>query len=316
MTSNKISIIVPVYNVEDFLPRCIDSILNQTYSNFELILINDGSTDKSGEMCDFYASKDNRIKVIHKINGGVSSARNRGLDNSTGDWITFVDADDYIVENSLEYALEQNIKYETDICISWDGITSKPAKSLSIVSKEEALKSIFSLKFPTSLCLGLYNKKVIENERLDEGIHHWEDYEFQTRVLFNADSICLSDKHLYNYMYRDGSANNRDINEKVISCLLIPGKNKNILRSYKYNNKTINNIYNDSTAFFTSQVVFYLLKSKKVETEYFNLIQKHCRINLPFILKSRNISNKYKAVIMASSFNIRLVYRILKNKYK
>lgn len=92
----KISVIVPVYNAEQYLPRCIDSILAQTFTGFELLLIDDGSTDNSGDICDEYAKKDNRIRVFHKKNGGVSSARNIGLDNAVGEWVAFVDSDDFL----------------------------------------------------------------------------------------------------------------------------------------------------------------------------------------------------------------------------
>ena len=103
MTSTPVvSIIVPVYNAEKFLRRCIDSILAQTYTDFELLLIDDGSKDSSGSICDKYAAKDERIRVFHKENGGVSSARNLGLDHAQGEWVTFVDADDYIEENFLK----------------------------------------------------------------------------------------------------------------------------------------------------------------------------------------------------------------------
>ena len=95
------SVIVPVYNTEQYLHRCIDSILTQTYTDFELLLIDDGSKDKSGDICDEYALKDSRIRVFHKENGGVSSARNLGLDNAAGEWITFVDSDDWIIESYL-----------------------------------------------------------------------------------------------------------------------------------------------------------------------------------------------------------------------
>lgn len=98
-----VSIIVPIYNAEKTLRRCIDSILSQTFSDWELLMIDDGSTDQSGTICDQYAIKDKRIKVFHKKNGGVSSARNLGLDNARGEWITFVDADDQIISNSLNY---------------------------------------------------------------------------------------------------------------------------------------------------------------------------------------------------------------------
>lgn len=101
-TSPKISIIVPVYNTEQYLCRCIDSVMAQTYTDFELLIIDDGSTDSSGTICDEYAAQDTRVRVFHKENGGVSSARNVGLDNARGEWITFVDSDDYIEENFLK----------------------------------------------------------------------------------------------------------------------------------------------------------------------------------------------------------------------
>jgi glycosyltransferase involved in cell wall biosynthesis len=88
-----ISVIVPVYNVEQYLCKCLDSILNQIFTDFELLLIDDGSPDKSGQICDEYAHKDSRIRVFHKENGGVSSARNLGLDNANGKWVTFIDSD-------------------------------------------------------------------------------------------------------------------------------------------------------------------------------------------------------------------------------
>lgn len=98
----KISVIVPVYNVEKYLRRCVDSILAQTFTDFELLLIDDGSKDKSGEICDEYAKTDNRVKVFHKENGGVSSARNLGLDNAKGEWICFCDADDWVLSEWLQ----------------------------------------------------------------------------------------------------------------------------------------------------------------------------------------------------------------------
>lgn len=108
-----ISIIVPVYNSEKTLHLCVDSILNQTFTDWELLLIDDGSKDKSGEICEEYAAKDCRIKVFHKVNGGVSSARNLGLDNAIGKWITFVDSDDYILDDVFNLI----IKYDEDIIV-------------------------------------------------------------------------------------------------------------------------------------------------------------------------------------------------------
>ena len=103
----KVSVIVPVYNVEDYIRECLDSLINQTLTDIEIILVDDGSKDLSGTICDEYAKKDCRIKVIHKENGGQSSARNAGLKVSTGEYILFVDSDDYIVENTLETLLNE-----------------------------------------------------------------------------------------------------------------------------------------------------------------------------------------------------------------
>lgn len=111
----KVSIIVPVYNVEAYLHRCIDSILAQTFTDWELLLIDDGSPDRSGEICDEYALKDKRIRVFHKKNGGVSSARNFGLNNACGDWTTFVDSDDFLDRTSLSKMLDLTNHYDSDL---------------------------------------------------------------------------------------------------------------------------------------------------------------------------------------------------------
>ena len=147
-----ISVIVPVYNVEKYLEKCIDSIINQTYQNLEIILVDDGSTDGSGKICDEYSRKDNRIKVIHKENGGLSDARNIGIKNANGGLIGFIDSDDYITENMFEVLQKDLRKYNADISscdiqnvneageclkiirVSTEGQTSK------VFEREEALK--------------------------------------------------------------------------------------------------------------------------------------------------------------------------------
>ena len=110
-----VSIIVPVYNVEKYINRCIDSILAQTFTDWECILVVDGSPDKSGEICDEYSARDSRIRVIHKPNGGVSSARNVGINLATGEWITFVDSDDFIDADSLFSMVELTKHYDADL---------------------------------------------------------------------------------------------------------------------------------------------------------------------------------------------------------
>ncbi|MBQ8782203.1 MAG: glycosyltransferase family 2 protein [Clostridia bacterium] len=116
LQNKKVSIIVPIYNREDYIDRCISSMVNQTYKNIEIILVDDGSTDKSAEICDTYAGKDSRVIVIHKPNGGVSSARNAGLDIMTGDYVCFCDSDDYFETTMVEKSLEQILAEKADMC--------------------------------------------------------------------------------------------------------------------------------------------------------------------------------------------------------
>ena len=114
---DKLSIIVPIYNVEKYLKECIDSLINQTYLNLEIILVDDGSTDSSGKIADEYKKIDNRIKVIHKTNGGLADARNKGLDVATGKYIAFVDSDDWIALNTYEYSIDMMEKYNSDMFV-------------------------------------------------------------------------------------------------------------------------------------------------------------------------------------------------------
>ena len=111
----KVSIIIPVYNVEKYLAECLDSVINQTYSNLQIIVVDDGSTDASGQICDEYAEKDNRITVIHQVNAGAANAKNTGLDNVKGDYVTFVDSDDWVELNWIETMTDAMEKYDVDV---------------------------------------------------------------------------------------------------------------------------------------------------------------------------------------------------------
>ena len=209
-----ISIIVPVYNTEIFLQKCIDSILNQSYTNLEIIIVNDGSTDNSGYMCDTYAKKDKRIKVIHKENGGLSSARNVGLDICTGDYIAFVDSDDYIHPQFLEYMLKYCINYKSDITmcdylsVNTD-IDSLPLNSVEthiFMNSNDALHElVFGNKIPLIICCNkLYRNNLFNKLRFPEGKFH-EDEFVAHRLLHNANKICSIDQYLYYYRRNDKS---------------------------------------------------------------------------------------------------------------
>lgn len=204
-----ISVIVPVYNVEKYLHRCVDSILAQTFSDFELILVDDGSTDNCGKICDEYAKKDNRIHVIHKDNGGLSDARNAGIDwafaNSDSEWITFIDSDDWIHPKYLE-ALYKAAE-ETGCKISISGYEETTGNSP--VVEENSLLGVtvntedFFCEHNVNAviaCAKLYKKVLFKEIRYPIGKLH-ED-EFTTyKVLFKNDTCAFIDQPLYYYFY-------------------------------------------------------------------------------------------------------------------
>ena len=144
----RISVIVPVYKVEPYLRKCLDSIVNQTYRNLEIILVDDGSPDNCGRICDEYAERDNRIRVIHQKNGGVSSARNEGLKIASGDWIGWVDSDDWIEPDMFEYLLENAKKSKADIAVcsrkEWykDRCILRKWEKDILLNTEEALRQL------------------------------------------------------------------------------------------------------------------------------------------------------------------------------
>ena len=199
-----VSIIVPVYKAEQCLHRCVDSILAQTMTDFELLLIDDGSPDKSGEICDEYAAKDNRVRVFHKDNGGVSSARNLGLDNATGEWISFIDADDWVEK---EYLAELAKKLDADFIVGGVNIigshlcqveSKKYDKSqIKFFIEENCLKVVLLSPWGNLLKKELINKN---NVRFDEKIRYAEDRIFNREYLLCCESIISVSTVNYNYM--------------------------------------------------------------------------------------------------------------------
>lgn len=204
----QVSIIVPVYNSENTLERCISSLLNQTYKDYELLIINDGSTDRSAEICDSYATKDDRIKVFHKQNGGVSSARNQGLDNVSGKWVTFVDSDDWVDELYLESLL--NSSENVDLVIGTATYVNHPRQSqikyaeLLVIPKEYyRLFTDYNLRKRTSPWNKLYRHKIIDdyNIRFPLNVHIGEDAVFlYTFLLYSTNIRCIESRHYY-YLY-------------------------------------------------------------------------------------------------------------------
>ena len=214
-----ISVIIPVYNVEEYLDDCLTSVLAQTYSNLEILLINDGSTDNSGVICDKYAQTDSRIKVFHKENGGVSSARNIGLENATGQYIAFVDPDDWIEPNMYETIITQFEKSDVDavFCGYWENFSDEvkrnpvihmPEKH-DIVSGRDALYQCL-IKMEDGYFTSVWNKVfktefVNQQDILFEPFLIGEDEVWLAKILPEAKNIFLINKPLYHWRKRESS---------------------------------------------------------------------------------------------------------------
>lgn len=225
--NSKISIIVPVYNVEHELSRCVDSILNQSYTNIEVILVDDGSTDRCPSICDAFVMKDRRVRVIHKPNGGLSSARNAGLREASGEWILYVDSDDYILNDSCERLIAVGAKYDCDI-VSADAIREfnggreymvhgSLADGKCYPSRDFIIKTVKPCEWYAPAWLNLYKRSfLIENNLFFvEGLLH-EDMEMQPRVFLAAKTVAYCAYPFYRYVDRAFSIMNASkVDERV-----------------------------------------------------------------------------------------------------
>lgn len=200
----KVSIIIPVYNAENYLERAVSSVLKQTYKNIELILVDDGSKDNSPALCDILAKKDDRIIVVHKENGGPSSARNKGIEVATGDYVEFVDADDYVEENCVE-TLVNNID-ESDLVICGYYLRNNDVQEYKFEKKETLDFRKESVKFFDMVRKGLFNSpcnKLYKRELIKDGFDKryfiGEDTIFNTKYIKNCKKVTLLPEMLYNY---------------------------------------------------------------------------------------------------------------------
>lgn len=209
MDGTKISIIVPVYKVKSYLRKCLDSIVNQTYRNFEIILVDDGSPDNCGAICDEYAAKDERIKVIHKANGGVASARNAGLDMATGDYIGWVDSDDWVEPQMFETMLNSAQVHDADIVIC-SRLESYPDHSFQmgwqqaeLLNKEQAMALLVEDELVRSyLWDKLWKRELFQDIRIPQ-LKVFEDMAVMYRLFMKAERVvCLPDV-FYHYEHHD-----------------------------------------------------------------------------------------------------------------
>ena len=246
MSVPKMSVIIPVYKVEDLLEKCVSTITASSFSDFEILLVDDGSTDKSAELCDALAKNDSRILVFKKENGGLSDARNFGLDRARGELICFVDSDDFVEAEHFTTLLDLIEKYDADIsvggiCNCYESRRVPQCEALieNVCSGEEALgKMLEGVEISGSSCCKLIKRELLENRYFIVG-KTYEDAFYLPELMLSAKRVAYTTKPLYNYWHRRNSITTKPFNERAMDVVdaynytaeLIEKKGLNSLRS-------------------------------------------------------------------------------------
>lgn len=296
----KISVIVPVYNVEQYLERCVDSIISQTYTNLEIILVNDGSTDNSGKLCDELAKKDERIRVIHKENGGLSDARNRGIDEAESDLVGFIDSDDYIDSDMYEVLLKNlnNTDADLSMCALYDVYNNTPEAQVTNketwkLSSEQAIKMVMEAKILSVTAVNkLYRKSLFTDLKFEVG-KIAEDAFIMIKLLDKCEKIVATNEKKYYYVHRENSITTQKFSTKFL----------NVIEAYEQNSNIILEKYpklKDVAQTRMNWAYFYVLdrlllddnyNDKELENKLISYLKNHRKdiLNDPLFTKGRKI---------------------------
>ena len=286
---DKVSIIVPVYNVEDCLSYCVDSLRQQTYKNIEIILVDDGSTDSSGEICDQYAREDDRIKVLHIENGGLSNARNTGVKESSTDWIVFIDSDDYYDHRAIEYLVKLRDKYRVDLVATpvievrnyenSDFLGDFREKYSGKLDRRTALEQMFYGNYVGTHSGGkLYKKEILLRFPYPNGMLY-EDLSLAYEHIASCENIAVSALNLYKYYRRPGSIVNSKYSDRLLDFYKAMEWNISYVERDYSNDKEMKRALNVRYVFNGLHVVHAMLSSgmysdvnkiRKEYTRYFN----------------------------------------------
>lgn len=299
--NNKVSVIVPVYNVEQWLARCVDSILAQTYTNLEIILVDDASPDQCGALCDAYANMDNRIIVIHQENAGVAKARNAGLSVATGAYIGFADSDDWIEPTMYEELVSIILERHCDIAVceydevDEDGLSCSCSDNIAPIDmdRERYLQYIIEAVRPSRDVVWnkLFRKEILDGFTFDCECRIGEDRLFLFESSERVRSVCRIEKALYHYFKRTGSlTNSRDAAKRVVA---LPAHKR--VAAYA---KTVNReVFQIAEASFLDICLQYF-KHPTAKTELREYIQK----NKVSFLRNSRIPWKLKLVYLQRAF--------------
>lgn len=316
----KISVIIPVYNAEEYLHRCVDSIIVQSYKHLEIILVNDGSIDSSGEICEQYKMQDDRIKVIHKNNGGQSSARNLGIQEASGDYVAFVDSDDWIAEDIYEHCINliETRHYDVvDFKVVFDNgearewVQKNSYNTRQLEGKEILRDYLFrgqTEKAPFSPCRKLYKRSLFETIRFPEGKVN-EDIATNYKILMNCNRIIVTNKIGY-YYFQNSKSTTRDGLKKrdfdlLDACeeLLMLTQNE----SYKDIKYLARVKYARSYFSLLAKVAFYGFEDEKInQKKVIGELTEKLRQNYFLLMKSPMPFNR-KLMVTALCLNIRFL---------
>lgn len=311
MTSPIITVIVPIYNVDKYLEGCLISILKQTYTNLEIILINDGSTDASPRICDSYASLDNRIRVVHQENQGVSSARNLGIDISRGQYITFIDADDYIdpdyLNNMITIIEQSKCEIVVSQLIKFDN-TNADFSSLSkkICYKidsgiESCAKLLYQKEIHNGIVSKIFTKKAIGKCRFSNEIAFAEDLELNFKLLINSSTVSITGFQGYCYCKRPNSAINSKFKPRRMDGIKVTSR---ILANVANNHKKL--IRAAENRHFMEAIYIYgsILNSKHKLLKERNVCSNIIKLYRRNVIMDSNSRLQYRLLALSSYFGV------------
>lgn len=316
MTKELISIIVPVYNVEKYLKKCVDSIVNQTYKNLEIILVDDGATDNSGKICDELVELDNRIKVYHKKNGGLSDARNYGVERAAGDYIGFVDSDDYIDAEMYEKLYEAIKKENVDVAecnlkIVYPEKTDlfTDQKYYQICNKQEYLEEYLKIeKIFGSACVRLTKADIAKKLKFPVG-KLYEDTYYAYDLIGIVDKYVIMDNPYYNYLMRENSITNAKFNPRIFDLIEIVEKfHTNVYKNYPSLKEAAD--CRKMYAYF-SVLNSILLEEDFKNNSFYKQIIDYFKEEYTKLLRNKYITRNRKLSILLIKFSINLYRKVL-----
>lgn len=312
-----ISVVVPIYKVENYLRRSVDSLINQSYKNIEIILVDDGSPDNCGKMCDEYAKKDSRIKVIHKENGGLSDARNVGIENSNGKYITFIDSDDYVELSYIEILYKTILKYDADIAIAGHTVWYCEKKIERAWYEEYSAepqiileKILYDDKIDISTWGKIYKTKLFREIKFPKG-RLFEDSATTYKLIDASKKIAVNSLPLYNYIIRDNSISTNSFSEKKMD-LIISTKEMTDYISEKY--PELSKACQRRLMYAYLSTLTQFVKSKSENEEIEKQLITYIKNNRKSILNDKKVPKRDKIGIYALTFGVGF-YRFMWNIY-